>query len=344
MLSAREIRKLLPAPAQTLHSVDAARAALRNILSGEDQRLIVIVGPCSIHNIDEALTYAQSLKTLADEVSDSCVVLMRTYLEKPRTILGWRGLIADPHLDDSADMAAGVQLARQVLLNINALGLPVATESLDPLAVGYTDDLVSWTALGARTAESQVHRAMASGLGMPVGFKNTTDGRVEVAMDAMATASAAQSYLAPDDDGRVAVQRSAGNTAGHVVLRGGHDGPNYMEHHVQSCARTLRQRSLPERLLIDCSHANSGKQAARQIHVLRDIADQIAAGDTHIAGVMLESNLEPGNQPIGAIDSLRPGVSVTDECLGWEDTHSTITEFVHSIRRTRARTAQRRVA
>lgn len=331
MLSPAQLHRELPASPRAVETVARTRDALRNILDGCDPRVVVIVGPCSIHDVDAARAYANRLRHLAEAHAHQCLVLMRTYFEKPRTTLGWRGLLTDPHLDGSADIETGLRLARRLLLDLNEMGVPCATESLDPLLVDHTVDLVSWTALGARTAESQIHRAMASGLPLPVGIKNGTDGRWSTAVDAIATARGEQHYMGVDAEGRIAVRQSPGNPDGHVVLRGGTGGPNHDEGNVTRCSASLAERGLPQRVVIDCSHANSGKDPTRQPEVLAQVGRQIAAGGP-IAGVMLESHLETGSQPLPTDRSdLAYGVSITDGCLGWNDTASALRAFARQV-------------
>jgi len=325
MLTPSELRTALPISDTALATVVRAQDTIRQILAGEDPRLLAIVGPCSIHDPVSALEYAGRLARLAGDVNHSLVLVMRTYFEKPRTTVGWRGLITDPDLDGTCDMDRGLMTARRLLLDINSLGLACATESLDPMLVGYTEDLVAWTALGARTAESQVHRAMASGLPMPVGIKNGTDGAVETAADALVAAAAPQVYPALDHTGRITVRRSPGNPWGHLVLRGGRHGPNFSRDAVQAAENVLTDRGLSPRLVVDCSHANSAKRPERQLTVLDTVADQICSGNRSIRGLMIESHLEPGNQaPDG---ELRHGVSITDPCLGWSQTEEALRQL-----------------
>jgi 3-deoxy-7-phosphoheptulonate synthase len=321
MLSPLQLKQTVPLSAAAEACVTDTRASIERILSRDDHRLLVIVGPCSIHDVDAAYEYAERLHRLNEEVGEHLLLVMRTYFEKPRTTVGWRGLIADPYLDGSHDMVAGVRVARELLARLNELGIGCATESLDPSLVNFTDDLVAWTALGARTSESQIHRAMASGLPMPVGIKNGTLGQVDIALDAIETVASAQSYLAPDESGQTAVRHSNGNRGGHVVLRGGRDGPNFDRANVALCEENLRARQLPTNIVIDCSHANSSKQAERQIDVLDDITTQLEQGNESIVGVMLEGHLNGGNQPTkDGLADLKYGVSITDACLGWSDT------------------------
>src|SRR5437667_663567 len=302
-------------------TVVEGREAVRRILRQEDPRLLLIVGPCSIHDVDGALEYAQRLNRLREELADQLEIIMRVYFEKPRTTIGWKGLINDPHLDGSYDIEMGLKKARQLLLQITGMGLPSATEFLDPIVPQYIADLVSWAAIGARTTESQTHREMASGLSMPVGFKNATDGGLQIAIDAMTSARAPHSFLGIDQDGVTSIIRTTGNPHGHVVLRGGRLQTNYDPESIATAVAILKKAGLPSMLMVDCSHANSGKQHARQEEVWRSVIQQRIGGNRTLIGLMVESYLEEGNQPIPkAVAELRHGVSITDACVGWETT------------------------
>ena len=336
LLTSQQLLQRVPMTSAAQQTVATSRAAIENILVGKDRRLMVIAGPCSIHDPESALEFGERLRALSLELQDELLILMRTYLEKPRTVLGWRGFMTDPHLNGSFDIESGAQTARKLLTRLNELGLGCATESLDPMLVGYTEDLVAWTALGARTSESQVHRAMASGLAMPVGFKNGTHGDVEIAVDALQTARNGQTYIRLDRSGQAVTHRSDGNQFGHVVLRGGRNGPNFDESHVAACEQKLRARQLPENIVIDCSHANSDKQHARQLDVLINVGQQIVAGNQSIVGVMLESHLHDGNQPLQAAADLNYGVSVTDACLGWDATAQALRRLSTTVASVRA--------
>jgi 3-deoxy-7-phosphoheptulonate synthase len=316
----QEVLAELPLPAALAEQVAAHRHALEAILDRRSDRLLMIVGPCSIHCPQEALDYARRLRGLADEVGDRLLVVMRVYFEKPRTTLGWKGLIYDPRLDGSDDLGAGLRLARRLLLDIVGLGLPVATEILDPIITQYLADLLTWAAIGARTTESQTHRQLVSGLSMPTGFKNTTDGGIRVAVEAVKTATARHSFIGVDENGRVALFRTMGNRHAHLVLRGGNSGPNYGSEHIAFARELMRKMGVPPNIVIDCSHANAAKDPRRQADVLRDIAAQRRAGESAIAGAMLESNLETGAQSLAPGQAPRPGVSITDPCLGWDQT------------------------
>ena len=304
-----------------MDSVVRSRDAVTRILRQEDPRLLVVVGPCSIHDPRGALEYAEKLNRLRKELDDRMEIVMRVYFEKPRTTIGWKGLINDPHMDGSHDIETGLKQARRLLLDITAMGLGAATEFLDPIVPQYIDDLISWAAIGARTTESQTHRELASGLSMPVGFKNATDGALQVAVDAMHSAQAPHSFLGIDQDGFTSIVRTTGNPAGHVVLRGGRTKTNFDAESIRAAEAKLVQAGLPAVLMVDCSHANSGKQHARQEDVWRSILKQRTSGTRSLIGMMLESYLEEGQQPIpGNLEKLRYGVSITDACISWETT------------------------
>ncbi|MBE2205547.1 MAG: 3-deoxy-7-phosphoheptulonate synthase [Chthoniobacterales bacterium] len=323
LITPAQIKEQLPARSRHLRLVSEARATARAILSGEDDRLLVVVGPCSIHDPVSAMEYATRLAALSREVSDRLFLVMRVYFEKPRTTIGWKGMINDPHLDDSCDLAHGILLARKLLLDILELGLPAGTEFLDPIIPQYTAELISWAAIGARTTESQTHREMASGLSMPVGFKNGTDGSVQTALDALKSAMAPHSFLGIDQDGATSIIKTAGNPDSHVVLRGGREGANYHPHHVAAACGTLSKAGLKPALMVDCSHANSGKDPLRQADVWKSIRAQRQEGRREIIGAMLESHLHGGNQPLSASGAgLKYGVSLTDACLDWESTEN----------------------
>jgi len=321
LLPPRELKDEFPMTEQSNQTVVEGREIVKRILNGDDPRLLVIVGPCSIHDVDGALEYAQKLNRLREELADQLYIVMRVYFEKPRTTIGWKGLINDPHLDGSYDIDTGLKKARRLLLQITGMGLPAATEFLDPIVPQYIADFVSWAAIGARTTESQTHREMASGLSMPVGFKNSTDGSLQIAIDAMTSARAPHSFLGIDQDGVTSIIRTTGNLHGHVVLRGGRLQTNYDPDSIATAVATLKQAGLPSMLMVDCSHANSGKQHARQEEVWRSVIQQRIAGNTTLIGLMIESYLEQGNQPIPKrVVELRHGVSITDACVGWETT------------------------
>ncbi|GGC89144.1 3-deoxy-7-phosphoheptulonate synthase [Halopseudomonas salina] len=317
-----QLRERLPCHPALAHQINQQREAIRAVLNGIDDRLLVIVGPCSLHDPDSAVEYAQRLAELAHRVGDHLLLVMRTYVEKPRTTIGWKGLMYDPHLDNSSDMAEGLALSRRLMLSIAELGLPVATELLQPMAAGYLDDLLGWAAIGARTSESQVHREMVSGLALPVGFKNGTDGSLGIACDAMRSAAHPHQHFGMDNHGQPALIHTQGNADTHLVLRGGHGGPNYQPSAVAAARQTLEKQGLAPRIIVDCSHANSNKNPMLQPAVLQSVIDQRKAGDRSLRGVMLESHLFDGNQPMGA--DLKYGVSVTDACIGWAGTESAL--------------------
>lgn len=322
-----EVKAELPLDAATERSVLAQRQLVQNILDGRDRRLFAVVGPCSIHDLEAAREYAGRLQSLAEEVADTIVILMRVYFEKPRTTVGWKGLVNDPDMDDSFHVERGIRQARGLLLELSQLGLPTATEALDPIMPQYLGDLITWTAIGARTTESQTHREMASGLSTPVGFKNGTDGSLDVAINALKSARQPHHFLGINQQGRTAVFQTRGNAYGHVVLRGGGGRPNYDSVSIALCERELAAAGLPQKIVVDCSHANSNKDHNLQPLVARDCVDQIVAGNRSIIGLMLESNLFAGNQKIGADRSaLQYGVSVTDACIDWDTTVATLRE------------------
>jgi len=327
------IRVELPMSAVAEKTVLQSRAALHDILDGKDGRLLAVVGPCSIHDIDAALEYADRLRILADKVADTLLVLMRVYFEKPRTTVGWKGLINDPDMDDSFHIDKGIRMARKLLLDLGERGLPTATEALDPIMPQYMGELIAWTAIGARTTESQTHREMASGLSTPVGFKNGTDGSLQVAVDALQSARQPHHFLGINQDGRTAVFETRGNAYGHVVLRGGGGKPNYDAQNVAAAASVLRESGLPDRIVIDCSHANSNKDPEVQPVVARNCIEQVVNGNRSIIGLMLESNLHGGNQKITSkLADLKYGVSVTDGCIGWEATEKILLEAAEALR------------
>jgi len=317
----RALKAELAVSAASNQTVAAGRARVTDILQRRDPRLLVVVGPCSIHDVGGALEYGARLGALRRELAGQMEIVMRVYFEKPRTTIGWKGLINDPHLDGTYDIEAGLQKARGLLLELTAQGLPAATEFLDPIIPQYIDDLISWAAVGARTIESQTHREMASGLSMPVGFKNGTDGNLQLALDAMQSARTPHSFLGIDQDGITSIIRTTGNPVGHLVLRGGRSRPNYDAASIQEAESRLSEAGLPAVMMVDCSHANSGKQHARQEEVWQSVIAQRAAGNKSLIGVMVESHLHEGNQPFPRPPSeLRYGVSITDACLGWEAT------------------------
>ena len=326
-----EIKKEFPLEGKALETVLAGHRAVKGILDRDDPRLIVVVGPCSIHNPEEALEYARRLKKLSDEVADDLLILMRVYFEKPRTSVGWEGLIYDPHLDGSHRIDHGIRIGRKLMLDIATIGLPIAIEALDLISPQYLQDLVSWTAIGARTTESPTHRKLASGISSAVGFKNNIDGDLQVATNAIRSASAPHSFISVTGEGKVAVFRTEGNPHCHVILRGGRS-PNYDAESVANCEQELQKAGHQSNIMIDCSHGNSRKDPVRQLEVLNSVAEQIRQGNKSIIGVMLESNLQEGNQPIpDDLADIRPGVSITDACIGWEMTEEKLREFAAAV-------------
>ena len=326
----------LPVSAEIELLVEATRDAISAVLHGRDDRLVVVVGPCSIHDHDQAMQYANRLKPLADALADALIVVMRVYFEKPRTTVGWKGYINDPRLDGSFRINQGLRLGRELLLEINALGLPAGTEFLDLLSPQYQSDLIAWGAIGARTTESPSHRQLASGLSCPVGFKNGTDGGVQVAADALVSAAAPHSFMGMTKMGVAAIFETRGNDDGHVILRGG-KSPNYDAAHVEAACAVLRKAGLREQVMVDCSHANSAKQHRRQIEVAADVAAQLAAGEQRIIGLMVESHLHEGRQDLQPGVALRPGVSITDACIGWDDTVPLLRGLAKAVQQRRDR-------
>ncbi len=331
ILTPNQLKGRFPLTEKVIKTVSEGQETIKKILNRTDKRQMVVVGPCSIHDIESAKEYAQKLKILADEVSDKLFLVMRSYFEKPRTTVGWAGLINDPFLDDSCRVDEGLKLARELLIYIAEIGLPTAGEALDIVTPQYIQDLFSWTAIGARTTESQSHRKMASGLTSVVGFKNGTDGNIEIAINALESVAAPHNFVSIDPDGHVAIVRTAGNSNTHIILRGGKK-PNYSAENIAEYENRLKKAGLDPHIMVDCSHANSGKKAANQVNVLQDIAKQIKDGNTSIFGVMIESNLICGKQKITKnLNDLKYGVSVTDECIGWEETEKIIRDFAKSL-------------
>ena len=326
------VKSRQPAPVEVRLSVAESRRRVGDILARRDHRLLVVVGPCSIHDPDAARDYAARLKPLADETADTLYVVMRTYFEKPRTTVGWKGLINDPFLNDTFHVEHGLGLARGLLLDIAALGLPLATEALDPITPQYLQDLITWSAIGARTTESQTHRELASGLSSAVGFKNGTDGSLDVAVNALKSAASRHRFLGIDSAGKVAVIHTRGNPAAHIVLRGGNGGPNYDARAIARCEAALASAGLASNIMVDCSHANSDKDHERQPLVADAVAEQIVAGNRSIIGLMAESNLRPGKQQLGAPAELAYGVSITDACVGWEATEAMLRALATKLR------------
>jgi 3-deoxy-7-phosphoheptulonate synthase len=332
LVTPRQVKERLPTTEAAERVVIETRRALQDVLYGRDEhRLLVVVGPCSIHDPDQAYAYAESLQKIAEATKDHLLVIMRTYFEKPRTTVGWKGLINDPHLDGSCDIASGFELARTILLNINNMGLPCGTELLDPVTPQYISDLLSWAAIGARTTESQTHREMASGLSMPIGFKNGTDGSLQVALNAMATASQPHSFVGINVDGVTSVIRTNGNPDRHIVLRGGGGKTNYGREHIMQALEGLANEDISRPIMVDCSHGNSDKDHTRQIPVAHSVLKQHSEGQKGILGLLLESNLKPGKQSWGQGKTLEYGVSITDACIGWDDTETLLHELAEGL-------------
>ena len=332
------LEEWLPAPEAATALVEQSRRAISRLLHGQDDRLLVVVGPCSIHDHDQAMDYARRLQAEAERLSADLLIVMRVYFEKPRTTVGWKGYINDPHLDGSFAINEGLELARALLLDILALGMPVGTEFLDLLSPQFISDLVSWGAIGARTTESQSHRQLASGLSCPVGFKNGTDGGIKVASDAILAAQSSHAFMGMTKMGQSAIFETRGNDDCHVILRGG-KAPNYSAEHVEAACALLRGAGLREQVMIDVSHANSSKQYQKQISVAAEVAAQIAGGERRITGLMLESHLNEGRQDIVAGQPLRHGVSLTDACISFEQTRPVLEQLAEAVRQRRARFA-----
>jgi len=329
--SPNDLSKKLPITQKGKRNIMAGREVVSDILSGKDSRLMVIVGPCSIHNLEAAKEYAHKLKTLSEELKESLYIVMRVYFEKPRTTIGWKGLISDPDMDNSLDVDKGLYQSRQYLTWLAELGMPAATEALNPITPQYLADLISWCAIGARTTESQTHREMSSGLSMTVGFKNGTDGNLKMAVNAIKACSSPQSFLGINDEGQISTFKAKGNKSSHIILRGGIK-PNYHSKDVERCEQLLQQNDLPERIMVDCSHDNSNQDYRLQGNVVEEISTQIVAGNKSIFGIMLESNLFSGNQKIlDNQNEMKYGVSVTDGCIDWEETQSVLRRLAVTI-------------
>ncbi len=327
-----EILADLPLQREHVETVLRGRSEIVDILRREDDRLLVVVGPCSVHDVEAAVEYATRLAAMAGELRDELCVAMRVYFEKPRTTTGWKGMINDPHLDGSGDVNAGLHMARGLLLEVLALGLPTGSEFLDPITPQYISDAVTWAAIGARTAESQIHRNLASGLSMPVGFKNGTAGNVGIAVDAVRAAASPHAFTGVTLNGTPAILHTRGNEDAHVILRGGREAPNYDAESVESTLASLRAADLPERIVVDASHDNSGKDPDRQPAVVADLAEQIAAGNRAIVGVMLESFITAGRQDLEPGKPLEYGQSITDGCMGWETTTLVLDQLAGAVR------------
>ncbi len=333
LVTPNQLKQELPLTGAALESVRQARDTIFSILDRKDPRLFVVVGPCSIHDVKAAMEYAGRLRKLAEEVQDTIYLVMRVYFEKPRTSVGWKGLINDPHMDDTFKIEEGLRIGRKLLLDIAELGLPTSTEALDPISPQYLQDIIAWSAIGARTTESQTHREMSSGLSSAVGFKNGTDGGLTVAINAMQSVSSPHRFLGINSEGQVSVVTTKGNPYAHVVLRGGSSGPNYDSVHVAQCEQALQKGGVSSNIMIDCSHANSNKDPSVQSLVLKDVTHQILEGNQSIIGLMLESNLNFGNQSIPKdLSQLKFGVSVTDACIDWAETERSIKEMAAKLK------------
>ena len=325
LVTPEQLKKNVPLTAQAQDAVIAGRQSIMDILDRKDHRLFLVVGPCSIHDVDAAREYAERLKALSAKVDDSLLLVMRTYFEKPRTTVGWKGLINDPYLNDSFEIEEGLHIARKLLIDLAEMGLPLATEALDPISPQYLQDVISWSAIGARTTESQTHREMASGLSNAVGFKNGTDGGLEVAINALQSVSNPHSFLGINQEGQVSIINTSGNPYGHIVLRGGNGRPNYDSVSVAVTDKTLDKANLAHNVMVDCSHANSNKDPALQPLVMENVTNQILEGNKSIVGLMIESNLKWGNQKLNPDHSqMEYGVSVTDACIDWDATEKAV--------------------
>lgn len=328
-----DLRSECPTTTEEASFIASSRKTIHDITFGNDPRLLVVVGPCSIHDKEAGLDYARRLKALADELSEELYIVMRVYFEKPRTTVGWKGLIMDPHLDGTCNLEDGLRTARTFLKQVIDVGLPTATELLDPITPQYIADLISWSAIGARTTESQTHRQMASGLSMPVGFKNGTDGNVTVAINAIKAATQSQTFLGISAEGRASAVTTTGNPDCHLILRGGTHGPNYSSEHVKAAAECIEKAGLSTSIMVDCAHANSSKDPARQPIVMADVCKQLEDGEKSITGVMIESNIHSGNQSFPQPkEDLKYGVSITDPCIDWETTESVLRQTAATIK------------
>ncbi|MCW3147961.1 3-deoxy-7-phosphoheptulonate synthase [Stutzerimonas stutzeri] len=333
LITPEQLKRELPLTDSALHTVSHGRQVVRDILDGKDHRLFLVIGPCSIHDLKAAHEYAERLKVLAEKVSDSLFLIMRVYFEKPRTTVGWKGLINDPYMDDSFKIQDGLHIGRKLLLDLAEMGLPTATEALDPISPQYLQDLISWSAIGARTTESQTHREMASGLSSAVGFKNGTDGSLTVAINALQSVSSPHRFLGINQAGGVSIVTTKGNNYGHVVLRGGNGKPNYDSVSVAVCEQELRKANIRPNIMIDCSHANSNKDPALQPLVMDNVANQILEGNDSIVGLMVESHLGWGNQSIPKdLSELKYGVSITDACIDWDTTEKAVLSMHAKLR------------
>lgn len=323
----RQLETDIPLTEKAQQTVVKTREDITNILKGTDTRKLIVVGPCSLHDTDQALEYAKRLRDLQEEVKDHALLVMRTYFEKPRTTIGWKGYINDPDLNGTHDMAKGLSEARRVLLAINEMGVACATEFLDPRVSQYTADLISWAAIGARTSESQPHRELASGLSMPIGFKNVTQGDVKPAIQSLLACSQPHVFAGIDKDGCIAKTETKGNSQTHIILRGGTQGSNYDRDHIKNVKQILQEAGIQPRIMVDCNHGNSGKNPDNQEDIIKEVSSQIAQGEDSVFGFMIESNIKSGNQKLTTdADKLEYGVSITDPCLGWDNTRKIILE------------------
>lgn len=333
LITPEHLKSEIPASESAAQTICESRQVIRNILEGKDHRLFVVIGPCSIHDTEAALDYARRLKTLSRELEDTLYLVMRVYFEKPRTTTGWKGLVNDPYLNDSFKIEEGLYIGRRLLMDIVELGLPTSTEALDPISPQYLQDLVSWSAIGARTTESQTHREMASGLSSAVGFKNGTDGGLEVAINALQSVSSPHRFLGLNGLGQVAITHTKGNSYGHIVLRGGNSKPNYDSVSVALCEQALEKAGIKPNIMVDCSHANSNKDPSLQPLVMENVTNQILEGNQSIVGLMVESNIGWGNQKMTEnIADLKYGVSITDACIDWETTEKTLRSIAEKLK------------
>lgn len=332
LLTPAELKAEFPLPAHLRAQIETSRKEIADIIHGRDDRKLIVIGPCSIHDTKAALEYAHKLKALSDKVNDKLYLVMRVYFEKPRTTVGWKGLINDPNIDGTFDVEKGLRVARKLCLDLAEIGLPLATEALDPMTPQYLMDLFSWSAIGARTTESQTHRELASGLSMAVGFKNGTDGGLNVALHAVQAASQSHSFIGINQKGQVTLLKSKGNPNGHIILRGG-KAPNFAHSFIQECEQALRNAGLPEAIMVDCSHGNSNKDYRRQPAVAEDVLNQLLAGNQSIIGLMIESHLNAGNQPSDQpFERMQYGVSITDACIDWATSEALLTDFAAKLR------------
>lgn len=327
-----ELRKTIPINNVISNIIKFKRKAINNIINGKDKRLLVIVGPCSIHDTTSALEYANKLKVLSNELDDQLLLVMRTYIEKPRTTIGWKGFLYDPFLDGSNDLKYGIYISRKLMCDINLLGLPISNEILNPITSGFFEDLISWGAIGARTTESQIHREVVSGLSFPIGFKNGTDGNIEIAIDAIKTAVNKHYHIGINDKGFISIIKTKGNLNTHLILRGGNNGPNYYKNNINLYCQLMARKGIASKIMVDCSHSNSGKNPENQELVLDNILEQRLSGNTSLIGIMLESNINSGSQPLS--NNLQYGVSITDGCLSWIETENLLRKTAVKLRDT----------